>query len=347
MTLHLDNEKILLHDGSTKKAYEISLQDHLMGPDSKPRKVLSIEKIIPKYTITTCNGQTMKLSENCSIYMKPTNQRQNEKNKSAKIVKINDYLKKSNWYKHIHKLSSVPIYFSEKELKIDPYFVGVLLGDGSFIGSINVTTEDKEIVDYLHLQSIKYGTKLRVDEGSAGNAKTYFFTVENCKKGQNMLRNEIINLHLLGRNSGNKFIPHNYLFNSTQNRLQLLAGLMDTDGSKSANNCYDYISKSKQLAEDVCFLSRSLGYRAKTQKITKKCQTDFVGQYYRVSISCNENLLPVRIARKISGPRMQKKNVQMFGFDIIELQNETQCFGFILDKDNTYLDDNFIVLVGC
>lgn len=346
MTIHFDNEKILLHDGSTKKSSEISLQDYLIGPDSKPRKILGIKKIIPKYIITTCNDQTIKLSKNSSIYIKPTNQKQNEKDKSAKIVNINDYLEKSNWYKHIHKLSSTSVCFSEKEVKIDPYFMGVLLGDGSFIGSINVTTEDKEIVDYLYLQSIKYGTKIRVDEGSAGNAKTYFFTVKNCKKGQNMLRNEISNMYLLGMNSGNKFIPHNYLLNSKQNRLQLLAGLIDTDGSKSANNCYDYVSKSQQLAEDVCFLSRSLGYRAKVQLITKKCQNNFVGNYYRVNISCNENSLPVKIARKISSSRLQKKSVQMFGFNIAQLQDETQCFGFILSEDKCYLDNNFITLVG-
>ena len=74
------------------------------------------------------------------------------------------------------------------------------------------------------------------------------------------IRNALRGLKLLGTKSGNKFIPHSYKTASRQDRLELLAGLIDTDGHyDSRNNKYEYCSKSEQLAQDFAFIARSLG----------------------------------------------------------------------------------------
>jgi type IV secretion system protein VirB4 len=91
---------------------------------------------------------------------------------------------------------------------------------------------------------------------------------------------------------------------------------MDTDGSLS-NGGFDYISKSEQLADDVCFVARSLGLKAHKNECRKKCYNNGkVGTYYRVSISGNAKIIPTKITRKSAQARLQKKNPMVTGFSI-------------------------------
>ena len=59
----------------------------------------------------------------------------------------------------------------------------------------------------------------------------------------------------------NKHIPDEYLHNSRKNRLELLAGLIDTDGYKD-KMCYEITQKTKILADQIVYLARSLGFKA-------------------------------------------------------------------------------------
>lgn len=84
---------------------------------------------------------------------------------------------------------------------------------------------------------------------------------------------------------GHKHIPHNYLICSRVQRLELLAGVLDSDGHYSHNG-YDIVLQLKELSEQVTFLARSLGFACYMNECRKTCcNNGKVGTYYRMYIS--------------------------------------------------------------
>jgi superfamily II DNA or RNA helicase len=139
-----------------------------------------------------------------------------------------------------------------------------------------------------------------------------------------------------------KHIPHKYLLLSSRNRLELLAGLMDSDGSLSCNG-YDFINKSKNISESVLFLARSVGLAAYINKSIKGIKSlDFKGVYWRVSITGNTSIIPCKISRKKAYKRKQKKNPLVTGFKVKKLY-EDNYYGFELDGNHLYCMGDFTV----
>ena len=138
-----------------------------------------------------------------------------------------------------------------------------------------------------------------------------------------------------------KFIPTQYKFGSRTTRLEVLAGLLDTDGSLDGGY-YDFLTKSKQLAEDVAFVSRSLGFYAFVREKSSHDQFGHEGLYYRVGISGDISKIPTRVSRKQAPTRRQKKSVLRTGFTLKPL-GEEEYFGFRVDSDQRYLLDDFSV----
>jgi cell division control protein 6 len=158
---------------------------------------------------------------------------------------------------------------------------------------------------------------------------------------QNGLAKELMALGLFKKTSESKFIPPQYKLGSQRTRLEILAGLLDTDGSLK-RGCFDFISKSRQLAEDVVFVSRSLGFYAFVKEKFSHDQFGHEGLYYRVGISGDVSRIPTRVSRKQAPPRRQKKSVLRTGFTLKPLGNE-EYFGFRVDSDQRYLLDDFTV----
>lgn len=340
---HAKDTLILMFDGKLKFVQDIHVGDQIMGPDSRPRTVLQLVRGIDKmYRITPIKGESFVVNENHILSLRET--------KTGKIcnLSVKEYLSKSNNFKHLYKLyRSGPVQFSEesekKQLPIEPYILGLLLGDGSLSKKrIEVTTADKEIVDVLEGFSCKRNIGLSKHTGKS-KSSGYYFT--NNGKHNNALRQELEGLELLEKKSGDKFIPFNYKVASLKSRQELLAGLIDTDGSLH-HGCYDYISKSKTLAEDVVFVARSLGLAAYPKKVVKSCQTGASGVYYRVSISGNLDQIPCLLVRKKALPRKQKKNSLNTGFTLEALE-EDNFYGFTVDRDHLYLMGDFTVSHNC
>ena len=141
----------------------------------------------------------------------------------------------------------------------------------------------------------------------------------------------------------NKHIPLIYKTASRKDRLQLLAGLMDTDGSLSRGG-YDYISKIKRLSEDVAYIARSLGLAAYINECEKKCYNNgVINTYWRVSISGDTLNVPCRIPHKKSHKRLQKKDVNVTGFTV-ESIGVGDYYGFeISGNDRLFLLGDFTV----
>ncbi len=255
-------------------------------------------------------------------------------------ITVREYLTKSRYWRHLRKLRRVPVDFSSRpNPPVPPYILGLLLGDGSLTDdSVALTTADDEIadawIDYAH--SINCGVTVHVSEGGC---PSYRIVKENGR--HNVLTEALASQGLWGKGSGTKFVPHAYLVATHQERLALLAGLMDSDGYGNKSGC-DYVTKSRELATDLMFLVRSLGFAAHCTQKYCSCQTGAGGWFYRISIWGDFADVPCRLSRRKPVPRKQKKSILRTGFKV-ESIGRGQYFGFLLDGDHLYVDGHFIV----
>ena len=163
---------------------------------------------------------------------------------------------KSNFLRFLIPSNEPLQIHAKKQLPIDPYILGVLLGDGCLCkGTIEVTNVDSEIINYL-----KNYYQLNQSNSDKITYTLLAFPKEKLRE-----------LDLLNKHSYEKHIPYAYIWTSIENRKLLLAGLLDTDGTVSKNGqTTTYTTTSAQLAEDVLFLVRSLGEKAVlTSRFTK------------------------------------------------------------------------------
>ena len=344
---HAKGTPIMMLDGSIVPVEQVNPGDILMGPDSNGRLV---EQLVRgnelMYEVAPTKGSKFIVNENHILSLKRTN---DGTSLAGSIVNISvkDYLSKSKTFKHIHKLYRTPVKeFSgvNKAMMVDPYFLGLMLGDGSMGDSgISFTTVDKTLAEEIKKQANIYGMSIRENTKDNSDAKMYSFT--NSGKHKNPLRENFKHYGIYDKKSGDKFIPFDYKTSSFQKRLEILAGLIDTDGSLS-NGCYDYISKSKQLSDDVAFVARSVGLAAYMKECEKSCQNGFTGTYWRVTISGDISIVPSRLRRKTAKPREQKKDALVTGFQVNK-QTKGDYYGFQVSGDNLYLMGDFTVTHNC
>lgn len=361
----IKNTKILMYDGTIKNVQDIRVGDLVMGDDSSPRKVLSTHRCFgPSYEIKPTKGDSYFVNGPHVLSLKntlrkgglkykkdgTTNRRKNpcfaqhpSRVKDTNIYNISaeDWLEQSNHFKQKMKGWRVGVSWKKKILKIDPYFLGVWLGDGN-VNSAGITTIDKPIIKEIYNEAKKRNLKIRKGIKSTTKAITYFITAGNGI-GNGPDRNSLVNDLKYYNLINNKHIPQDYKINNRQNRLELLAGILDTDGYNSSNG-YEFVNKNKQLAEDVVFLARSLGLAAYIKETTKKCQTGASGIYWRVFISGDCSVIPVRIKRKKCTSRKQIKDVLLTGIKVIPTGKEEEFFGFSTDGNHLLLLADFTVV---
>jgi len=325
---------VLLYDGRIIPVEYVKSGDLIMGPDSKPRKVLStcsgidqMYKIIPNkgdsYICNSVHVLTLKMAGKNEIFDIP----------------LNEFLSKSDTFKKRSMHFRTGVEFENNQtLPEEPYLLGLWLGDGTS-SKTQITNSNKQIVDYIYEYADKNELKVKV----TNNIEYYLNTgVEFGQKrsGRNKFLSFLKDRDLIK----NKHIPHEYLTSSKENRLELLAGIIDTDGSLS-NNCFDITQKSHRLSQDILFLARSLGYAAYASPCIKYCMYKNKkrnGKYYRITISGNIDEIPCKIQEKLGKNRLQRKDVLNVGFKV-EPVGEGEYFGFTLDGDGRFLLGDFTV----
>lgn len=318
--------KHLMHDGTIKKVEDLEVGDLLMGPDSKPRKILSLArgreemfKVIPNKGETWGCNRSHIFSFVCTTNL-------DKKHRKNKIYNysVHEYLDLPQRVQRALKLYRVPIDFKEKEVEIDPYLFGVWLGDGTKRDCC-ITNSKKIIGNKINKICAEYGflVKRKPDKNTfqywiskGENKRNFFLDLIN----ESMIQNKRKCLDIV--------IPQRYLINSRQLRLKLLAGLLDTDGHLDSNNGYSIIAKFKGLSEQILFLCRTLGFAANRKEKIVKGKV-----YYRIYISGDCDAIPCLV--KKAAPRRQIKNHLRTGFRL-ESQGEGDYYGFTLDGDHLY-----------
>ncbi|MER5506987.1 helicase-related protein [Streptomyces sp. NPDC002766] len=219
-------------------------------------------------------------------------------------------------------------------LPLDPYLFGLLLGDGSFRHDLHLSTIDDEIRDAV-AAAVAPDCRLVPVRGSKRD-----FTIQSAQRAAG-LRNPVIqvlrDLHLWGVTSHGTFIPDRFKNTSIKNRLALLQGLLDTDGTIHADGMsISLCSASRRLADDVAWLVRSLGGRA--QVLPNKAA-------FNVSVALPDEYAPFRLTRKAERVRSRpehstfRRGVRAVGY---VGRKPVQCIS-VAHPGHAYVTDNFTV----
>jgi superfamily II DNA or RNA helicase len=376
---HAIDTPILMFDGSIKMVQDIIIGDQLMGDDSTPRKVLNLGtgedvmyEIVPNkgesFTVNSdhilclkCTGalkvsyaKTYKLKWKAEIFnnkkIKIESKYFNTEIEAKKYlekfdkesticeISIKSYLNLPDYIKKKLTLYRVSVEFTPKEIPFDPYIIGLWLGDGTSANSI-ITNQDAEVIIYLFKKLPEYEMYLHYDFG-------YSYRISDSKN-RNKFTRILRDLNLLN----NKHIPDLYKINSRKIRLELLAGLLDSDGHLQ-KNCYQFVQKNESIANNVVYLARSLGFSANKHKRNKEFIYKGILKKtfcFVILISGDIYEIPCKIKRKQATPRNDfhkgqqlKKNVSNLSFKVIE-KSRDNYYGFELDNNGRYLLGNFIV----
>lgn len=344
---HRKGTRVILADGSVKKVEDVVVGDRLAGPSGHNTVVSLCRGTDTMYRISPKKGSPFYVNGEhlLSLVLSANPKGQGYKQGQVVNIKVNDWLRWPKYLKEkakLYRCSAVEFSSPTEKLPIDPYFLGVLLGNGGLRNQINVTTADVEIVEEIYNQAHKFGVGVRVEHQENNASDTYFFQgklVPTSKGTLNLcgIRFRLRSLGLLGTDSSSKFVPCIYKTSTLESRLQVIAGLLDTNGNLN-NNCYDWVSKSELLAEDFCFLARSCGLAA-----NKRPKIIGGTTYWRVFVSGETSNIPCRIQRKKATARLQKKNALRTGFTVEKVADEEEYFGFQLNGDHLYLLEDFTV----
>ena len=247
---------------------------------------------------------------------------------------------------------SQPINFDtsfDETAELDPYLLGVLLGDGGFRdGGIVLSTESEDIWHQIDPVLVRYN----LCRGGADN-----YRIVKSKNAQsNYIIDKLKEYGLMGKCSSDKFIPKMYLTAPVHIRQRLLSGLVDTDGyiSKNSKQVWEFDTSSEQLALDFANLARSLGVKVKmfdrqpSYYITNGIKHKGKGTRHLV---CRSEFNPFIVTYKASKytyrttpykrsmPKRHAKFIQS-----IEYIGKTECQCILLDNiSHTYITDNYTV----
>jgi len=344
-------------NGEWKNIEDIKVNDLLLSPQKDGTHLFSKVKKTTQwfsddnYDVVELNRNKRKLYSCSHNHLIPLNYKVSPRKNGKRLAKDRywdirhyqaDYYSKlstKRTKKDSTTLSSFTIqYFKDrKNCQIEPYTLGVLLGDGSMTKNhLSITTMNPEVMEEVS----KFYKVMRVSRKQGTEAKDYHFS----KRIVNPLYGNLIKYNLYKANSGTKFIPREALLSDIEYRKKLLAGLIDTDGYLSKKNGYSICTKSERLSNDILNLVYSLGGRGTIRKVKKGIKKlNFVGEYYDVSFYLGKIELPIKIKRKIRDDKFFYISANRVSIDVKKSKPE-MVYGFEIDSpSNWYVTDNWMI----
>lgn len=326
---------------------DIKIGDTLFGDNGKTTKVIDIpfDDICDVYEITFKDGRKVKASGN-HLWKVWRRYSHCFKTMSTKEM-LQDFCKKrkpSNKNKGVEFIYAVPsnrgVDWEFRQTKIDPYTMGLCLGDGCFRteklqNNVYYTSSEEDMCTYL--KYVPYDIiKLKTEKG-------YFIRIPN-------VRNTLQQWGLHMKKSEDKYIPEEYKFNSKEVRFNILKGLMDSDGFVDSNGIPIIGVYSKQLADDIAFIARSLGYNClqsakksgyKVNGEYKECLDNYIVRIYTSDRIFNLERKYKRISKYESRYSRSNKDFSTI-IDIKKVQDE-KCKCVTVDNEShCYLIGDFV-----
>lgn len=356
----LPNSTLIPTPNGYKKVEEIKIGDFLFDRKGNPTKVLGVfpqgEKEI--YKVYFKNGKVAECSEDhlWNIH-KQSWHKEKSKNKfkpySLKQI-IEEGVKISDRAGYRFKIqNNEAVKYPRQNLNVHPYVFGAFLGDGCCLErQLTLSSNDIEIVEKINtlLNAGGYTKKSEL------NYNWYFLNKEKKKNKSNVDVKYIQTLDLfkdysdnICQLSYNKSIPDIYKYSSIEQRLELLQGLMDTDGSIDKNGSVKFTSTSKTLIYDVKEIIESLGYWAIIHKDERK--NKYTNEIcYQLCIQMNnkdkEKIFSLSrkkdIAKTLPDSLFDYNTTQIIKIERTDRKEEMTCF-LVDNEEHLFLMNNYIV----
>ena len=363
----ITNNTLIYTPKGVKKMGEIIVGDKVIGSDGNPYNVIGVFPQGKKdtYKVTFNDGYSV-ITDDVHLWSVSSpnygKNRKNDRTKKSLILStkqmfeggkitvsgngynknkdygIETYYKSPNGNNKWQIPIVQPIQFeNNKVLPIEPYLLGLCLGDGYLHKKKCAVTIHKDDYDEMLGQYDFKPIKTR----------------ENLKGGVIILGEDIINLGLSESRSNNKFIPDIYKYTSVENRLGILQGLMDTDGycmySKNNNfNGTEFSTISEKLCDDVAEIVHTLGGICRKRSRRSFYKKDGVRVECNISYRLNIKLPPgmntFRLKRKSDRYNEPKKYPTGRYISKIEKYGEDECTCISVDSpDKLYVVEHAIV----
>jgi phosphate starvation-inducible protein PhoH and related proteins len=335
--------------------------DSIIGSDGRATWVTGVFPQGPKqvYRLTMTDGaSTLACAEHLWAVSTPDDKRDGKPPRVLETREMFDRLRRCHQHRYELPLLSAPVEWPRREVPLDPYALGLLIGDGCITDrtSPSFCTSDAELVSSLQLalsgMPLSFRRKSAVDHVIVNPAAGHGGLIV-----RNPLTQALRGLELAGTRSSTKFIPEGYLYNSAEVRHAVLQGLLDTDGgpvTQDGRTCrVQYTTTSERLKDDVLFLVRSLGgvaycrkRRAEGRKpgLAKGRAVPYCNDAYVMDIRLPSGVEPFRLTRKAALYREHGGGRPMRFVKSIEPAGvqETQCIS-VAAPDSLYVTDDFIL----
>lgn len=360
-----ENEKIRVKDGWTT-IKDLVVGDKVYGSDGKLTNVVNktpLMKNLEMYRITLRDGRTIDCCKDhqWKVWYKNKNKKRKGQVKDPiySVVDTKEMYKKYYYdrfdSKHKSKYGELkpvkeflyalpinhPIQDTEKKYTIHPYIVGVLLGDGGMTGTnVIITSADKEVITKVNslLPEGYYCKKLK--------DSPFGYSIK--RKNNSIVPFSVLatEIGIFGLKSEDKFIPEDYKFGSVEQRLELIKGLNDADGSCFKGNI-EYYTVSNRLSDDYLEVVRSLGIQAKHSIKKSYYKSVRHKDCNRIRVYTNQEVFSLK--RKldkydyIKSKSAQSKYDKVFITNIEKIENQNGYCIQVDNSDSTYITKDHIV----
>lgn len=322
--LKTDGTQVLTPTGF-RKYKDLQVGDEVIGGDGKPTKIKIVHPVskMELYRVTTNDGREIVCNDEHLFRVRV---QANSKKWSVRPLKWirKRYSKErfdkrdgKTYFEHPVQLEPIKTFFRFKNLPIDPYTLGMWLGDGHSAGS-RITSADPECFNYTtgynwHKQSGKY------------------------LYDTNGLHKKLRLSNLLG----NKHIPENYFISSYRQRLELLRGMMDTDGTCHKEGGIGYFSNTNyRLVTDFIKLVRSLGGVAMLCKVDMEVNGEPYDSWI-VSVRLPDDVNPFNLTRKKQQYTGLKRDLTINIVSIERVEDDNANCITVESEDGMFIADDY------
>jgi hypothetical protein len=358
--------RLLTHTGQEIRADQVRVGTKLMGDDGTPRNVLDVVTgLSPLYRIHIKGGlEPLVVTGNHILCLKATEQADNIQTGTLFEMTVDQYINLPPATRRmllLYRASSLPLNeegaTASPQLPIDPYYLGLYLGDGTAHNPTIVSNNhEPEVVNFLEEHAARLGMRLSKPKQPTNLA--YATVSRHFGKGRNPLLNAFRMLGLVkkgytGPENDVKHIPGIHKFADEASRLRLLAGLIDSDGTyMPTSNEFQFTQAAAwhpKLFNDVLFLVRSLGFKcsfsesehtsplpnSKRPHTATRLVMHITGDIHRVP-----TLLPRKMARTPKGGDWTVNSIEKVVQDLLP----SQYYGFRVDGNQRFLRSDFLVV---
>jgi hypothetical protein len=235
-----------------------------------------------------------------------------------------------------HLLLLAPVAFPPIELPIHPYVLGCLVGDGTFTGTsvVSLTNVDMELIE-------RVAALLPEHHWLNQHSKLMNWGIRG-ERGVNRIARALTSLGMRGQRAENKSIPTEYRFAPFADRLALLQGLLDTDGSAIAQATTDFATTSTSLVADVQHLAWSLGGSARLKK--PRVEPNGNWPCHHVTVSLPSTFSPFLLGRKATKHGIRRREPVRAIVDVRYMDRAPTRAVVVDAVDHLYVTDDFILI---